>query len=344
MTATEREEAAPMAPAAAVPSTIPAVIQNRYGDASVLSVGEIEMPAADEGEVLIKVEAASLNALDWHFVSGTPYFLRLMAGLRRPKRTTPGADVAGTVVAVGLGVTEFAVGDEVFGEVNGGACAPYVATSTKGLAHKPPSVSFTDAAATPVAGLTALQALATHAQVREGERVLINGAAGGVGTMAVQIAKAMGAHVTAVCSTRNVDMVRNLGADRVIDYTVDDFVEIGPRFDVVVDNVGNRSASEILSVMTPNGRCVQISGPKDNPWTEPMFDIARRMLKFRKAPQSFHQFTAEPKTDDMIELGRMLESGEIRPQIQRTITLDGVAAAIDEISSGHTRAKILVVP
>jgi len=329
---------------AKTPSLMTAVVQRRFGTADVLQLEEIPVPEPDEGQVLVEVEAASLNALDWHFVSGTPYFIRMVAGLRTPKRKTPGADVAGTVVQVGPGVSGFNAGDAVFGEIKGGSCAPFVAADVKGLVLKPSSVSFEDAAAVPVAGLTALQALRTHADLQSGERVLINGAAGGVGTMAVQIAKAMGAHVTGVCSTRNVEMVRSIGADRVIDYTTDDFVSRGPRFDVMLDNVGNRTTDECLSVLTPDARYVQTSGPKDNRWYGPMLSIGLRALRFRRASQSFHQFTAEPNHDDMIHLGRLLESGLLVPQIQQTIDLSGVPDAVKEISGGHTRAKIVVKP
>jgi NADPH:quinone reductase-like Zn-dependent oxidoreductase len=323
---------------------MPAVIQHRFGTADVLRVEEVPVPEPGKDQVLIQVEAASLNALDWHFVSGTPYLIRPVAGLRRPKRKTPGADVAGTVVAVGDDVDRLTPGDVVFGEVRGGACASYVTAGTKGLVPAPPSVSIEAAAATPVAGLTAVQALRTHAKLQPGERVLINGASGGVGTMAVQIAKALGAHVTGVCSTGNVDLVRSIGADRVIDYTADDFADEARPFDVILDNVGNRSTEDCLSVLTPEGRYVQTSGPKENRWFGPMPSIAGRALRFRRASQSFHQFTADPNQEDMTFLAELLESGALVPQIQRTIDLTGVADAVAEISGGHTRAKIVVKP
>jgi NADPH:quinone reductase-like Zn-dependent oxidoreductase len=208
----------------------------------------------------------------------------------------------------------------------------------------PVGVSFESAGATPVAGLTALQGLRTHGDVQPGEQVLINGAAGGVGTMAVQIAKALGAHVTAVCSARNVDMVRGLGADEVIDYTNDDYVAGGARFDVMLDNVGNRAAKQNRSVLRPGGRYVAVSGPKANRWVDPLPYMARSWLAFTRADASFHQFTAAAVPDDLLFLGELLATGRLVPEVDRVIGLDGVADGLAEIGSGHARAKIVVVP
>ncbi len=328
----------------AVPATMPAVVARSYGEADVLAIDEVPVPVPGEGEMLVNVEASSLNALDWHFLTGTPYLLRIAGGVRRPKRRIPGADVAGTVVAVGAGVTGFSVGDDVFGECEGGGCAPFLVVDATHVAPKPDNVPFQTAGATPVAGLTAIQALRTHAAVQPGERVLINGAAGGVGTFAVQIAKALGAEVTAVCSAGNVDMVRALGADTVIDYTTDDFAARGDRFDVMMDNVGNRTPKECLRVLQPDGRYVVISGPKKNRWLGPVPHIARKALAFWRASQTFHQFTASPNVEDLTFLGEALASGRLKAEVQRTINLDGVAEALAEIGTGHTRAKIVVMP
>jgi NADPH:quinone reductase-like Zn-dependent oxidoreductase len=255
-----------------------------------------------------------------------------------------GADVAGTVVAVGPGVSRFGPGDAVFGESGGGGCANYLTVAEKAVVAKPAAVSFQAAGATPVAGLTALQGLRTHGAVEPGQRVLINGAAGGVGTFAVQIAKALGAEVTAVCSGRNVEMVRSLGADEVVDYTSEDFVAGGPRFDVMLDNVGNRTVEECQAVLRPGGRYVAVSGPKDNRLVGPMGQQLRFRLAFRRAEPTFHQFIASPKHDDLTFLGELLASGQVVPQIERVIGLDGVAEALAEIGTGHTRAKIAVDP
>ena len=331
-------------PAADPPSTMHAAVARRYGAADVVAIEEIPTPTPDTDQVLLRVEAASLNALDWHFLTGTPYLLRLVAGLRRPKRIIPGADVAGIVVATGDEVTTLRPGDAVFTEGPGGGCAPYVAIEAAALEPMPVGVSFVAAAATPVAGLTAVQALRTHAGVQPGEHVLVNGAAGGVGTFAVQIAKALGAEVTAVCSTRNVDMVNRLGADHVVDYTADDFVDGGARFDVMLDNVGNRTPSECVSVMNSGGRYVAVSGPKKNRWLDPLPHIIRTRLRFRRADASFHQFTASMNRDDLAYLGELLASGAVVPEIERVVGLDGVADGLAEIGSGHARAKIVVTP
>ncbi|MFA9566080.1 MAG: NAD(P)-dependent alcohol dehydrogenase, partial [Acidimicrobiales bacterium] len=212
------------------------------------------------------------------------------------------------------------------------------------IVAKPADVTFEAAGATPVAGLTALQGLRTHGRVQPGDHVLVNGAAGGVGTFAVQIAKALGAEVTAVCSTRNVEMVRGLGADHVVDYTTEDFVPGGPRFDVMLDNVGNRTSKEVLSVLRPDARYVVISGPKENRLLGPVPHIMRTGLAFMRAEPSFHQFTASPNDDDLTFLGELLAGGTVVPEVERVVGLDGVADGLAEIGTGHTRAKIVVVP
>ena len=327
-----------------LPTTMTAVTARSYGGPEVLATEELPVPSPQTGELLVEVRATSLNALDWHFLTGTPYLMRVMSGLRRPKRVVRGADVSGVVVAVGDRVTRFEVGDSVFGEGPGGGCGDYLTVKEGNVVAIPEGVSFEAAAATPVAGLTALQGLRTHGAVQPGDRVLINGAAGGVGTMAVQIAKALGAHVTAVCSTRNVDMVRALGADEVIDYTRSDFVAGGARFDVMLDNVGNRRPGEVRSVMLAGGRYVAVSGPKDNRWVDPLPSLVRARLAFVRTEASFHQFTAAADVDDLTFLGELLASGRLVPEIDRVVGLDGVADALAEIGSGHARAKIVVVP
>ena len=230
-----------------------AVVYHRYGSPDVLELREIEMPVVDEDQVLVRVHAASVNPFDWHLIRGTPYVARAFTGPAKPKNTGLGVDMAGTVAAVGRGVTAFHAGDEVFGQGRG-TCAEYVAPSVTKIAEKPSNLTFEEAAAVPVAAITALQGLRDKGRLQPGQAVLINGAAGGVGTFAVQIAKSFGAEVTGVCSTRNVDVVRSIGADRVIDYTVEDFARGGHRYDLILDAVGNRSLSDLRRALTSKGR------------------------------------------------------------------------------------------
>jgi NADPH:quinone reductase-like Zn-dependent oxidoreductase len=327
-----------------LPAVMTAAVARRYGQPDVIAIEEVPVPSPDADEVLVQVESSSLNALDWHLLTGTPYLVRPSAGLFRPKRLIPGADVAGTVVATGSKVSGFQIGDPVFGEAKGGGASPYAAVAEASIVRRPADVTARAAGATPVAGLTALQGLRTHGAVQPGDRVLINGAAGGVGTFAVQIAKALGAEVTAVCSTRNLEMVHSLGADHIIDYAVTDFVPGGPRFDVMFDNVGNRSARECLAVLRPGARYVLTTGPKKNRWLGPVPKILGTGLAFRRAEPSFHQFVADPNHQDLRFLGQLLADGRLTPQIQRVVGLDGVAEGIAEIGTGHTRAKIVVDP
>ena len=325
-------------------TTMRAVVARRYGTPDVMSLETVATPSPAEGELLVKVEASSLNALDWHFLTGSPYFMRMMSGLRRPKRLVHGADIAGTIVALGAGVDQFAVGQRVFGISEGGGLAEYAALAAKNLVVIPEGVSAEAAAATPLAGVTALQAVRTHGSVQVGDHVLVNGAAGGVGTFAVQIAKALGAHVTAVCSTGKVDMVRALGADEVIDYTKDDFVAGGARFDVMLDNAGNRTPADCISVLRPGARYVVITGPKKNRWLGPVPHMLWTGIKFRRADASFHQFTASGNGEDLAFLAGLLANGSLVPEIDRVVGFDGVAEGLAEIGGGHARAKIVVVP
>ena len=336
--------------APAIPATMTAAVGRRYGGVEVVGVEQVPVPAPGRGDLLVRVEASSLNALDWHFLTGTPYFIRLVAGLRRPRHTVRGADVAGTVVAAGAGVTAFAPGDEVFGESQHGGFAPYATVKAANVVNKPDGVSWEAAGATPLAGGTALQALRTHGAVQPGDRVLVNGAAGGVGTFAVQIATALGAEVTAVCSTRNVERVRGLGAVAVLDHTRDDVAAAGPPFDVMVDNVGNLGAQACLRLVRPGGRYVPVSGPKENRWLGPVPTMLGDRLAFRRARRrdggapTYHQFTASPDHDDLTFLGELLASGRVVPSIDRVVGLDGVADGLAEIGTGHARAKIVVRP
>ncbi len=320
--------------------TMRAIAQHRYGAADVLELRTVDTPSPGDGEVLIEVTAASLNPLDWHFMTGTPYVLRLVAGIRRPRQAIRGADVAGTVVAVGAAVEGFAPGDRVMGTARG-SFAEWASSKPTSLALLPQGISFADAAAMPVAAITALQAIRDHAGVQPGQRVLVNGAAGGVGTFAVQLAVAMGAEVTAVCSTHNVEMVRELGAQRVIDYTAEDWVD-GSQYDAIVDNVGNRSLGDCKRSLIDGGRYVMVSGPKDNRWLDPFRRLVAGKIRFARSGRSFHQFTAKETSADLTELLRFVEVGQLRSVIDRTVPLEGVPDAMRYLGTGHARAKVVV--
>jgi NADPH:quinone reductase-like Zn-dependent oxidoreductase len=320
-----------------------AIVQDRYGLPDVLELRHVDQPDPGDDEVRIEMRAASLNIYDWHMTTGTPYMARAQAGLRAPKNPIPGADVAGIVDAVGRSVTRFAPGDEVMGFVGNGAFAEYVCGPEKGLVAKPDTVTFEQAAASPLAGVTALEGLRDVGGLRSGQRVLINGASGGVGTFAVQIAKSLGASVTAVCSTTKVDMVRSIGADHVIDYTRDDFAEIERGYDLLFDNVGDRPWSETRRVLTPTGSNVTITGPKYR-WFGPL-----RLLLFRKVASSFGSqsmtwFTARMKQQDLEFLAGLIGSGEVTPVIEHSYPLEKTADALRYVGEGHAMGKVIITP
>jgi NADPH:quinone reductase-like Zn-dependent oxidoreductase len=288
----------------------------------VLEFKDLEQPIPKDNEVVLRVRAASVNPLDW-----------------RMKNERPGVDVAGEVVAVGKSVTQLKPGDAVFG-TGKGVFAEYACAPESSLVVKPESMSFEQAASLPIAGLTALQGLRNKGHLQPGQKVLINGAAGGIGTFAVQIAKSFGANVTGVCSTKNVDLVRSLGADRVIDYTRDDFTQDGERFDMLLDNVGNRSLSEMRRVLTPNGKCIMAGAPKT------LSGALSRILKaFAWSPflrQKFTFFIAKMKKDDLMSLCRLVSAGKLTPSIDRLYPLSETAAAIAYVEEGHARAKVVI--
>lgn len=318
-----------------------AIVYRKYGTPDVLSLQDVDPPVVGDDEVLVRVHAASLNPLDWHFTTGTPYFMRLMVGLRRPKRNIPGVDLAGTVESVGGNVARFKPGDEVFG-FGAGSCAEFAAAREDRIARKPIDLTFAQAAAVPIAAVTALQGLRDHGKVRAGQKVLINGAAGGVGTFAVQIAKALGAEVTGVCSTRNVDTIRSIGADHVIDYTKDDFVESGRRYDVMIDNVGNRSLSDCRKALARNGICVVIGGPKENRVLGPIPRLIRTPLYFRFVSQKAVSYIAKESSEELLHLRRFLESRQVVPVIERTYNLNEVPEAMRYLGTGHARGKLVI--
>jgi NADPH:quinone reductase-like Zn-dependent oxidoreductase len=330
--------------AAAPANPMKAVVYCDYGVAN-LKFQDVEKPTPADDQLLVRVRAASVNPLDWHFVEGTPYLMRaLAAGLRKPKDTQLGVDFAGTVEAVGKNVTKFKPGDEVFGGRTG-AFADYVCVrESRAVALKPGGVTFEQAASVPIAGITALQALRDKGQLQAGQKVLINGASGGVGTFAVQIAKSYGADVTGVCSTRNVDLVRSLGADYVIDYTKEDFTKTGQLYDLVVDNVGNRSLSECRRVLKPKGTFVLVGGGGANEQglIGPMAKPIKVMLVSPFVSQKLGMILAQLNHDDLALLADLMQSGKVKPVIDRTYKLSDVAEAIKYLEQGHARGKVVI--
>jgi NADPH:quinone reductase-like Zn-dependent oxidoreductase len=319
-----------------------AAIYTRYGPPDVVRVTDVERPVPTDTEVLVRIRAASVNPVDWHFLRGTPRLGRIVFGLGRPKSPRLGVDVAGQVEAVGEGVTRLEPGDAVFGVCNG-AFAEYACASESMLVTKPDRISFEQAAGVPVAGLTALQGLRDHGRLQPGQKVLINGAAGGVGTFAVQIAKAFGAGVTGVCSTGNVDLVRSIGADHVIDHTREDFAGSGQHFDLLFDCVGNRALSACRRVLTPAGVYVGIGG--GGPGTSSLrlvVDIAARMLLSWFVSQKLIGFTAKRRHADLAALQELMTSGAITPVIDRRFPLSDISEAIRYLEAGHARGKAII--
>ena len=320
-----------------------AIVYHKYGSPEVLRLETIEKLLPDDHQVLIKVRAASANPLDWHYMRGTPYLVRMDSGLLEPKVGRLGVDVAGQVVAVGRNVTQFKPGDEVFG-TGGGAFAEYVRASESKVVSKPAGLTFEQAATVPVAALTALQGLRDKGRIRAGQKVLINGASGGVGTLAVQIAKVLGADVTGVCSTRNVGMVRSLGADHVVDYTKEDFTRGAQRYDLILDNVANHSLSAYRRVLSPSGIYVLVGGggPDDGRWLGPMANGIKALLYSPFVSQQFVMFLASINQGDLIVMKQWLEAGKVRPVIDRTYSLSEVPDAIRYLEEGHARGKVVI--
>ncbi|MEV7519938.1 NAD(P)-dependent alcohol dehydrogenase [Streptomyces sp. NPDC091371] len=319
-----------------------AIVQDRYGPPDVLEYREVDRPQPGDHEVLVKVRAAAVNAADWHLMRGDPYVARPVLGLRRPKVPIRGRDFAGTVEAVGRGVTGLRPGDEVYGEADG-AFAEYVCAAQDVVGRKPAGLTFEQAAAIPLAGNTALMGLRDLGKVRPGQHVLVNGASGGVGTFAVQIAKALGAEVTGVCSTRNVDLVRSLGADHVVDYTREDFTRTGQRYDLLLDLVGNRTLAECRRALTPTGVLVLSGGGVSDGGSlfGPMGLIIRgsAMSLFGRRVRVL---TAKPSTDNLAALRELVEGGKVTPAVDRTYPLSEAAEAIRYLEVEHASAKVVI--
>ena len=325
---------------AALPSRMQAVLHKRYGRPyDALAVGEVELPAINDDQVLVRVHATSVNPAEWYAVTG-PLFARFGSGVRSPKSQFVAGDLAGTVELVGKDVTRLRPGDEVFGS-SGASWAEYAPTREVRLARKPASVSFEEAAGVPIAGITALQAL-RKADVRPGQKVLINGASGGVGTYAVQLAKVFGAEVTAVCSTRNVEQTHSLGADRVVDYTRDDFTRLDIRHDVMLDVAGSRRLSQVRRVLVPKATIVMIGGPMTYRGLGPLPHLGGTIVAGLFRSQKLAFFVAQINDEDLAFLAQQLESGTVRTVIDKQYELSRLPEALTEFGEGHARGKIVV--
>jgi NADPH:quinone reductase-like Zn-dependent oxidoreductase len=329
-------------PTATAPEiTMKAIVQDRYGPSEVLELRDIEKPEIGAEQVLVRVRAAAVNPGDWAIMNGLPYIARPVYGLRKPKNAVRGTDMAGEVEAVGTSVTRFRPGDEVFGWCPqlGGAFAEYASVSEDALEPKPAQLTFDQAAAVPTAGSVALEALR---DVRAGQRVLVNGASGGIGSFAVQIAKALGADVTGVCSTNNVELVRSIGADHVIDYTKEDFTKTGQRYDFILDNTANRSLSELRRALTPEGTLVPNGGGFDNRWFASGGRVMSAKLRSRSGGQTLRTFIMSQKREALIALKDLVQAGKVTPVIGRTFPLSETPRAIDHVGGGHARGKVVI--
>lgn len=322
-------------------STMQAIVYTTYGSPDVLQLKEVERPTPKDNEVLIKVHAASVNAADWHYLRGTPWLFRFACGLLKPKNIFLGADVAGRVQAVGKNVTQFRPGDEVFGDLSAsgrGTFAEYVCASETALVKKPANISFEEAAATPVAAGTALQGLQSRGQIQPGQKVLISGASGGVGTFAVQIAKAFGAEVTAVCSTRNVSRMHAINADHVIDYSKEDFTQNRQQYDFILAANGYRPLSAYKRALSPDGVYVMTGGA-----TAQMFEaMLLGPLVSMTGNRKMGNVMAKPDNESLAFLKDLLEAGKVKPVIDRCYPLGEVAEAIRYLETGHAQGKVVI--
>ena len=323
-------------------TTMKAIAHDTYGSTDVLELRDIDKPVVGEDDVLVAVRAAGVDPGVWHLMTGMPYLVRLMGyGLRAPKHRVRGTDMAGRVEAVGKNVTRFQPGDEVFGTCDG-SFAEYACAREGTLAAKPANLSFEQAAAVPVSALTALQGLRDTAKVKAGHQVLVIGAAGGVGTFGVQIAKAFGAHVTGVCSTTKVDLVRSIGADEVIDYTRDDFAGGGRRYDVILDTAGNRSLSHLRRALTPRGTLVIVGGEGGGRWTGGFERALWALMLSPFVSQKLRGLVSTETAEDLVVLKELIEAGKVTPVIEKTYPLDEAAEAVRHLADGHARGKLVV--
>ena len=336
------DAAATLTPAAA--RTMRAIVRDRYGSADVLAVREVEVPKPDRGEVLVRVCAAGLDRGAWHIMAGVPYLMRIAGyGVRRPRTAGLGTELAGVIEGLGAHVAGLQPGDAVYGTC-GASFAEYAVARVDRLARMPANLTFEQAAAVPVSAVTALQALRDHGRVQASQRVLVVGASGGVGTFAVQIAKALGAEVTGVCSTAKVDLVRSIGADHVIDYTRADITDGGPRHDLVLDIGGNRPLSALRHALTRDGTLVIVGGEGGDRWTGGIHRQLRAMALSPFVRQRLATFIAKQNSTDLNALRELIERGAVRPLIDRVVTLRQIPGAVRDLAAGHVRGKIVLAP
>jgi len=332
----------PSPPLPAGVTSMKAIVHHCYGTPDVIRLEDIPKPTAKDDEILVRVHAASVNPLDWHYLEGTPYMLRMENGFGKPENPRLGVDFSGTVEAVGKSVTRFKPGDEVFGG-RLGALAEYVAVrEERAVALKPANISHEQAAAVAIAAITALQGLRDKGHLHAGQKVLVNGASGGVGTFAVQIAKSFGADVTAVCSTKNVELVRSIGADHVIDYTLEDFTKGAQRYDLILDNVSTHSLLDYKRIMTPNGVYVMIGSTDPGRWFGWLVGPVEAWLLSPFTSQKFGMILADLNKEDLATLTTLMESGKVTPVIDRTYKLSEAAEALSYLEKGHARGKVVV--
>lgn len=317
-----------------------AIIFDKYGSPDVLRLEEVQKPTPTENQVLVKIHAASANPLDWHRMRAEPFLARLDGGFFKPKDITIGADFAGVVEAVGANVHSFQPGDAVYGERFTGSFAEYICVTEKTLARKPDNISFEEAAATPVAAFTALQGLRDAGHIQAGQKVLVNGAAGGVGTFGVQIAKAFGAEVTGVCSTRNLELVRSIGAAYAIDYTIEDFTNTGKKYDLIFDAIGNRSVRDLERALTPNGNCAVAGFTSMARLFETI--LLGRWVSRKGSKKIGLMGMAQSNQQDLLIISELMQSGKVKPVIDRCYPLEQTAEAIRYLEKGHARGKVIV--
>jgi NADPH:quinone reductase-like Zn-dependent oxidoreductase len=331
-----------MGPQATVESTMQAIVQDSYGSSDVLRLAEAARPVIADNEVLVRVRAAGLDRGTWHMMTGRPYLLRVLGfGFRRPKNRVPGIDVAGTVVAVGASVTRLSVGDEIHG-MSRGSFAEYAAAREDKLAPKPANLTFEQAAVVPISAGTALQALTDAGRIEAGQSVLIIGASGGVGTYAVQLAKALGAEVTGVCSPAKLDLVRALGADHVIDYTQDDFADGTHRYDLIIDIAGNPKLSRLRRALTPKGTAVIVGGEEGGRWTGGFGRSLRAPILSLFVSQRLAMLASKERASDLERLRPLIEAGKVTSSVDRTYALDQVPEAMRHLEAGKVRGKVVI--